>query len=195
MKIIPYLLSLIIYIAKYANETSGKKSKISQVKAFKNFKSLKRMLKAISATQTAAAIIEEIGTQDHQEKWEFSYYDRKFSLIGGQLNSFNKNLNEISNYIDQIDQRISSNKWSTIATSTLAFICILGSFILGIMLLKRTNNNSYQKRMENLLKVVKATREEAQQRLNVLNARQDLEQMQNSNNEIRQGINSLQSNA
>ena len=49
--------------------------------------------------------------------------------------------------------------------------------------------------MENLLKVVKATREEAQQRLNVLNARQDLEQMQNSNNEIRQGINSLQSNA
>ena len=95
------------------------------------------MLKPISATQTAAAIIEEIGTQDHQEKWEFSYYDRKFSLIGGQLNSFNKNLNEISNYIDQIDQRISSNKWSTIATSPLAFLCILGSFILGMVLLKK----------------------------------------------------------
>ena len=150
------------------------------------------MLKAISATQTAAAIIEEIGNQDHQEKQEFSYYDRKFSLIGGQLNSFNKNLNEISNYIDQIDQRISSNKWSTIATSTLAFICILGSFILVMVLLKRTNNSSYQKRMNNLLLIIKATREECQQILNVLNARQDLEQMQNSNNEIQQGIDSLQ---
>ena len=62
MKIIPYLLALTIYIVVYANETSGKKSKISQVKAFKNFKSIKRMLKAISATQTAAAIIEEIGS-------------------------------------------------------------------------------------------------------------------------------------
>ena len=46
--------------------------------------------------------------------------------------------------------------------------------------------------MNNLLKVVRATREECQQKLNVLNARQDLEQMQNCNNEIRQGINSLQ---
>ena len=189
MKIFPYILALTIYLVAYANEPSGKKSMISQVKNFKNFKSIKRMLKAISATQTAATIIEEIGSNDHHEKWEFSYYDRKFSLIGDQLNSFNKNLNEISNYIDQIDQKISSNKWNTIATSTVAFICIFGSFILGIMLLRRTNNNSYQKRMENLLKVVKATREEAQQRLNVLNARQDLEQMQNSNNEIRQGIN------
>ena len=47
--------------------------------------------------------------------------------------------------------------------------------------------------MHNLLKAVKATREECQQKLNVLNARQDLEQMQNSYDEIRQGINALQS--
>ena len=83
MKIIPYLVTLIIHTTIYANETSGKKSKISPMKAFKNFKSLKRILKAISATQTAAAITEERGTQDHQEKWDFAYYDRKFSLIGG----------------------------------------------------------------------------------------------------------------
>ena len=46
--------------------------------------------------------------------------------------------------------------------------------------------------MNDLLKVVKATREECQKKLNVLKARQDLEQMQNCNNEIRQVINSLQ---
>ena len=83
MKIIPYLLMLIIHVSLYANETSGKKTRINPVKAFKSFKSLKKMMKAISATQTAAAVIEEIGMQDHSDQWDMGYYDRKFSLIGG----------------------------------------------------------------------------------------------------------------
>ena len=183
---------LIIYVSLYANETSGKKTRIHPVKALKSFKSLKKMMKAISATQTAAAVIEEIGMQDHSDQWDMGYYDRKFSLIGGQLNSMNKNLESMSSYIEEIDYRISQNKLNTILTSTLAFIFISGIFILALYLVKRTNNSSYQKRMHNLLKVVKATREECQQKLNVLNARKDLEQMQSSNDEIRQGINALQ---
>lgn len=41
-------------------------------------------------------------------------------------------------------------------------------------------------------KVILTTRDECQQKSNVLNARKDLEQMHNSNNEIRQGIKSMQ---
>ena len=83
MKMIPYLVMSIIYIAMYLNKTTGKKMKINTVKAFKSFKSLKKMMKAVSATQTAAAVIDEIATQDHSDTWAFSYYDRKFYLIGG----------------------------------------------------------------------------------------------------------------
>ena len=39
--------------------------KINTVKAFKSFKSLNKMMKAVSATQTAAAVIKEIAAQDH----------------------------------------------------------------------------------------------------------------------------------
>ena len=60
-----------------------------------------------------------------------------------------------------------------------------------MLLFKRTDNSSYQKRMNNLLKVVKATREECQLKLNVLNARAGIEQMQSLKAEMRQGINSL----
>ena len=50
------------------------------------------MMKAVSAPQTAAAVIDEITTQDHSDTWYFSYYDRIFNLIGGQLNLMNSNL-------------------------------------------------------------------------------------------------------
>ena len=181
-----------MFIAIYLNKTNGKRMKINTVKAFKSFKNLKKMLKAASATQTAAAVIDEISTQDHSETWDFAYYDRKFYLIGGQLNLMTSKLETLFEYIDQIEHKISNNKLNTIVLSTVAFICISGTFILAVYLVRKTANSSYQKRMNNLLKVVKATREECQQKLNVLNARQDLEQMQDCNNEIRQGINSLQ---
>ena len=64
------------------------------------------MTKAVSATQTAAAVIEEIATQDHSDTWDFSDYDRKFCLVGGQLNLINSNLEALFNYFDQIDQTI-----------------------------------------------------------------------------------------
>ena len=104
----------------------------------------------------------------------------------------NSNLETLFEYIDQIEHKIQHNKLNTIVLSTIAFVCILGTSMLAVYLVRKTANSSYQKRMNNLLKVVKATREECQQKLNVLNARQDLEQMQNCNNEIRQGINQLQ---
>ena len=44
--------------------------KIKSVNAFKSFKALKKMLKAASATQTAAAVIDEISTQDHSDTWD-----------------------------------------------------------------------------------------------------------------------------
>ena len=81
-----------MFIAIYLNKTNGKKMKINTVKAFKSFKNLKKMLKAASATQTAAAVIDEISTQDHSDTWDFSYHDRKFYLIGGQLNLMKSNL-------------------------------------------------------------------------------------------------------
>ena len=40
-----------------------------QLEGFKTFKSLKKMVKAISATQTAAIVIEEIAMQDHSNTW------------------------------------------------------------------------------------------------------------------------------
>ena len=40
-----------------------------QLEGFKTFKSLKKMMKAISATQTAAAVIEEIAMQAHSDTW------------------------------------------------------------------------------------------------------------------------------
>ena len=134
--------------------------KINTVKAFKSFKSLKKMMKAVSATQTAAAVIDEISTQDHSETWDFAYYDRKFYLIGGQLNLMNSNLETLFEYIDQIEHKIQHNKLNTIVLSTIAFVCILGTSMLAVYLVRKTANSSYQKRMNNLLKVVKATREE-----------------------------------
>ena len=53
-----------------------KKVKYFSSKRLSKFQKPKENLKAISATQTAAAIIEEIGTQDHQNEWNFGYYDR-----------------------------------------------------------------------------------------------------------------------
>lgn len=67
MKILPYIIVLIIYGSIYLNATVGIKVKVRKaIKEFKSFKSLKKMMKAISATQTAAAVIDEIGLQDHQ---------------------------------------------------------------------------------------------------------------------------------
>ena len=66
MKSISYLIILVIYITMYFNEISGQNTKFSPEKEFISVKSLKKMMKAISATQTAAAMIDEIGMQDHQ---------------------------------------------------------------------------------------------------------------------------------
>ena len=103
MKLIPYLVILIICIPIYLNETTGKKMKLNTFKAFKSFKPLKKMMKAVSATQTAAAVIDKVAAKDRYDTWDFSYYDRKFHLIGGQLNLINNSLEALSNDIDQID--------------------------------------------------------------------------------------------
>ena len=66
---------LIICVAMYLNKMTGKKLKINALKAFKIFKSLKKMMKAVSATLTAAAVIDEISTQDHYDTCDFAYYD------------------------------------------------------------------------------------------------------------------------
>ena len=40
-----------------------------QLERFKTFKSLKKIMKTMGATQTAAALIEEIAMQDHSDTW------------------------------------------------------------------------------------------------------------------------------
>ena len=161
-------------------------------KSLGSFKKPKKMLEVVSSRMRASSIIDEIGGVNLRKICSFSYFHNKFLLIGTNMNLMSAQINAISQYMDAIDTRISSNRLSNIITSFVAFLVIAYWRGYTIYLLIRTTYSHFQKSLNKIMRAVSHMREQYKPKVRLVRAREDLLRMDANDVELERRIQTVQ---
>ena len=161
------------------------------IKHFKKFKRMKDLLKIASHGALPTSVIGDIAMPDHGNVWSFNYFDNKFDMIASNLKLLDSEVKAISGFVEALEQTTNNHRTTQIIVGSISFVFI--SALVGVSgyLCRKTTVSQYQRRMNNMLRVVRNMRDEYQSKHNFQKAREDLNNLGKNDAEVEQGNNAL----
>ena len=128
---------------------------------------------------------------DHGEVWSFNYFDNKFDMIASNLKLLDSEVKAISGFVEALEQTTNNHKTTQIIVGCVSFTFISALVAISGYLCRKTTVSQYQRRMNNMLRVVRNMRDEYQSKHNFQKARDDLNNLGQNDVEVEQGNNAL----
>ena len=161
------------------------------MKSFKKFKRMKDILKIASHGALPTSVIGDIAMPDHGNVWNFHYFDNKFDMIASNLKLLDSEVKAISGFVEALEQTSNNHKTTQIIVGSISFVIIFALVGVSGYLCRKTPVSQYQRRMNNMLRVVRNMRDEYQSKHNFQKARDDLNNLGQNDAEVEQGNNAL----
>ena len=161
------------------------------IKTYKKFKKLKDILKIASHGSLPTSVIGDIAKVGHGEVWNFEYFDSKFDMIASNLKLLDSEVKAISGFVEALDQTTNNHRTTQIIIGCISFTFISALVAISGYLCRKTTVSQYQRRMNNMLRVVRNMRDEYQSKRNFQKARDDLNNLGQKDAEVEQGNNAL----
>ena len=161
------------------------------MKSFKKFKRMKDILKIASHGALPTSVIGDIAMPDHGNVWNFHYFDNKFDMIASNLKLLDSEVKVISGFVEALEQTSNNHKTTQIIVGSISFVIIFALVGVSGYLCRKTTVSQYQRRMNNMLRVVRNMRDEYQSKHNFQKARDDLNNLGQNDAEVEQGNNAL----
>ena len=161
------------------------------IKNFKKFKKMKDILKIATHGALPTSVIGDIALADHGDVWNFKYFDNKFDAIASNLKLLDSEIKAIIGFVEALEQATNNRKTTQIVIGSISFVFIFALIGISGYLCRKTTVSQYQRRMNNMLRVVRNMRDEYQRKHNFQKARDDLNNLGQKDAEVEQGNNAL----
>ena len=186
-----FILISLQFLATCLSRSVPMKTFSKGIKNFKKFKKLKDILKIASHGSLPTSVIGDIAMADHGEVWSFNYFDNKFDMIASNLKLLDCEVKAISGFVEALEQTTNNHRTTQIIVGCVSFTFISALVAISGYLCRKTTVSQYQRRMNNMLRVVRNMRDEYQSKHNFQKARDDLNNLGQNDVEVEQGNNAL----
>jgi len=96
---------------------------------------------------------------DHGDVWNFNYFDNKFDMIASNLKLLDSEVKAISGFVEALEQATNNHRTTQIIVGSISFLLISALVGVSRYLCRKTTVPQYQRRMNNMLRVVRNMRD------------------------------------
>ena len=112
-------------------------------------------------------------------------------MIASNLKLLDSEVKAISGFVEALEQTTNNHRTTQIIVGCVSFTFISALVAISGYLCRKTTVSQYQRRMNNMLRVVRNMRDEYQSKRNFQKARDDLNNLGQNDAEVEQGNNAL----